>query len=324
MFKCGWHVVEKPVWGEEGHCVARDQLILSERAGEAIGAVLPTTKVSGGQVFAQGPVSLRLDDAGQIRDVTLNGEKVIEGDVTACLWRAPTDNDGGKPGVRGLFATKTSDWVGYGLNALEALPVEVTADGRRIGLSRNWRGADGGMLQHETVWTLSDTGADVQDTIIVPATWKDVPRVGIRFAVPNRFSHLEYYGRGPVETYPDRFESELLGVHASRVADQYHPYVRPQEYGAHEQTRWFSLKGDDGKGLRISLPRPLSFTARMHHDADLTEAETLAELITRDTYEVHIDAAMRGVGTGACGPDALAPYLVGPGVYRINWNLSAI
>ncbi|MEL7454901.1 MAG: beta-galactosidase, partial [Pseudomonadota bacterium] len=101
-----------------------------------------------------------------------------------------------------------------------------------------------------------------------------------------------------------------------------HPYVRPQEQGAHEQTRAFSLTDADGRGCEFKLPSPLSFTARHYHDADLNAAETLSALTPRDTAEVHIDAAVRGLGTGACGPDTLAPYRIGPGTYIFTWLLS--
>ena len=108
------------------------------------------------------------------------------------------------------------------------------------------------------------------------------------------------------------------------MAEQYHPYVRPQDYGAHEQTRWFQLVNASGIGAYIGFPRPLSFAARPHRDADLNDAETLAELATAEATEVHIDAAVRGLGTAACGPDTLKPYRVGPGTYRFQWTLQSV
>lgn len=55
-----------------------------------------------------------------------------------------------------------------------------------------------------------------------------------------------------------------------------------------------------------------------------TAAETLAELTARDRAEIHIDAAMRGLGTAACGPDALPQYRVGPGTYAFTWLLRGL
>lgn len=110
----------------------------------------------------------------------------------------------------------------------------------------------------------------------------------------------------------------------STVAEQYHAYVRPQEYGAHEDTRWLRLQRADGAGIQMTLPKPLSVTVRPHHTADLNAAETLAELRRRGPTEVHIDAAVRGLGTAACGPDTLPQFRVGPGTYHIRWALEAI
>jgi len=151
-----------------------------------------------------------------------------------------------------------------------------------------------------------------------------VPRVGIRFELSALFDRFSWFGLGPDESYPDRKRGQTVGVWNTTVAEQYHPYVRPQEYGAHEETRWFRLQAAEGAGLQITLPKPLSVTVRSHHTADLNEAETLAELRASGTTEVHIDAAVRGLGTAACGPDTLPPYRVGPGTYHFRWELEAL
>ena len=39
------------------------------------------------------------------------------------------------------------------------------------------------------------------------------------------------------------------------------------------------------------------------HDMDLSESLTISQLEAKPTTEVHVDAAIRGLGTGACGPD---------------------
>ena len=68
---------------------------------------------------------------------------------------------------------------------------------------------------------------------------------------------------------------------------------------------------------------PLSFSARYEHDAGIDRSRTLADLERGETIEVHIDVAMRGVGTGACGPDTLPAYRAGPGIYRFSWVLKS-
>ena len=59
-----------------------------------------------------------------------------------------------------------------------------------------------------------------------------------------------------------------------------------------------------------------------HHTADdLYQARTLADLMPRDDVIVHVDAGVRGVGTGACGPDTLERYLVRGGHHRWRWTV---
>ncbi|MEL7283016.1 MAG: glycoside hydrolase family 2 TIM barrel-domain containing protein [Pseudomonadota bacterium] len=310
-----WHLTVSWVsaapteWAEKARAMAWDQFTLSD-AAQTVPAVLSEP--------AAVPLSF---DSGQM---LADGAPIFASSITPCVWRAPTDNDGGKPGARPLFLNKTREWVGYGLNAL--VPDERRVDaisGDTIKTKQSWEGTGGHKLIHQSTYTIGQNQIAVEETIIIPEAWKDVPRVGIRFEIDRGFDRLQWFGLGPDESYPDRFGAQTVGLWDSSVDDQYHPYVRPQEYGAHEKCRWFSLKDQAGRGIRVTLPEPLSFTARPHHDAVLNEAETLAELTPNETTEIHIDAAMRGLGTAACGPDALPQFLIGPGTYVFRWIVQA-
>jgi beta-galactosidase len=321
-----WATLDTRPWASAGHWVGWEQIELQPHQEQLETVTMPTAPRNQDGAIEIGAFTLQFDDAGDIACVMREGEPIIVGGVAACVWRAPTDNDGGKPGLHASPFPKTCDkWVRYGLNALQRTQVEIVGDvsdgSSALGLKRTWRGADGQILSHHSVWSFSDEGIQIDETIIVPEAWNDVPRVGVRFEVPQSLSQLKWAGLGPDESYPDRCGAQMHGVWESSVADQYHPYVRPQEYGAHEQVHAFELLDGAGAALKIVLPQPLSFTARAHHDVDLNEAETLAELQIGETTEVHIDAAMRGLGTGACGPDALPPYIVGPGKYAFSWKI---
>ena len=74
-----------------------------------------------------------------------------------------------------------------------------------------------------------------------------------------------------------------------------------------------------GRGIRVTCSEPFSFNARFEHDAALTAATTTAEVAVGDTVEVNIDAAVRGLGTGACGPDVQSRHQVAPGIWR--WSM---
>ena len=324
-----WKLRAGTSWAEAGHILGHDQVMLQAR--EAVDLPLlewPSGKGALPRNATRAGIGLRLDKTEGVTGVDIFGEALIVGPAVPSVWRAPTDNDGGQPGRNAMLSGQSARWAALGLDALVPetpdIVFEETGDAAWLTSVRKWRGTDNEAMQHRTVWRLSEHGLYVEEEITIAPAWHDIPRVGIRFEVAQTYRRLEWLGLGPDESYPDRCKAQTFGHWASAIADQYHPYVRPQEYGAHEQTRKFSLQNDKGVGIEISLPKPMSFTARPHHDVDLTAAETIADLREHDTFEVRIDAAMRGLGTGACGPDILPDYCVRAGVYRFSWEVKAI
>ena len=75
-------------------------------------------------------------------------------------------------------------------------------------------------------------------------------RFGMQFTMPADFEMVKYYGRGPVENYSDRKDSQFIGIYESTVTKQFYPYIRPQENGNHTDLRWFDLSLTEGYGVR--------------------------------------------------------------------------
>ncbi len=321
-----------------GYVVGWDQFELAAKTHMHMPAISNSTgKLSHGAAtdrsvlhrsVVQGPFNIQFDDIGRIDSVALDELTVIKGDVTGSLWRAPTDNDGGKLGWRMDAPSKRRDWMKLGLNSLniQANPANIIIESDRtiLQFERRLEGKNAQYATHHSIWTLDENDVCINERIIVPETWQDIPRAGIRFEMPAGFEQLEWYGLGPDESYPDRRHAQTHAVWRSTVDDQYHPYAVPQEHGSHFGVRAFSLTRKDGRGLAIEFSRPMSFAARHHHDVDLDKGTTLADLVRQNTVEVHIDAAMRGLGTAACGPDVLEKYKVRSGIYDFNWSLKPI
>ena len=62
--------------------------------------------------------------------------------------------------------------------------------------------------------------------------------------LPNTYTNVAWYGRGPHETYWDRKTSGKFGIHKGLIKDQFHSYPRPQETGNKSDVVWMSLKSD--------------------------------------------------------------------------------
>jgi beta-galactosidase len=173
----------------------------------------------------------------------------------------------------------------------------------------------------QAVRRLHGGGVLVEEVADVPETLADLARVGTLLELRPGLEHVEWYGSGPHETYPDRKRGGLIGRWRSTVREQYVAYIRPQENGGHADVRWLELRDESGRGVRIGLDRPHQVSVLQYRDDDLATATHDVDLVARAETIVHLDAAHRGLGTASCGPDTLPKYLVRPGRWRWTWWL---
>jgi beta-galactosidase len=284
-------------WAPAGHEVGWNQFALPSRK-ETISAA----KTS--ELFENA-----VDDAGEIQ---------IPYGVFApelSLWRAPTDND--------RIAQIASKWERYGVRELERTDCTITESAKSYKVTSEWKTSTGFKVKQVQLVTPVAGGYSVKETITVPKQFEDMARVGINFEIDGALSNYTYFGTGSNETYPDR---KIGRIHqwVSTVADQYVPYVRPQENGGHAGVRWFALTNNEGHGVRIDLDKPRQVSATPFRATQLADATHDVELVPTGNTIVHIDAAHRGVGTASCGPDTLPGYLVSGGTYSFTWTVRSI
>ncbi len=288
------------------------------------------TEEGGGRMRARcGPRSFEIDlERGVLDGLALRDRPLLVGAPRLTLWRAPTDNDGIRLEGRSRPDARRR-WLAQGLDRLRARPLEAK-------LRRTARGSL--ELRARTAWVGADPSLEIvhlqrlridppgelrfDERIEVPAGLDDLPRVGIRLELTEGLEELEWFGRGPHESYPDRKRGARVGRFRGRVSDEYVPYVRPQEHGSHADTRWLALS-DRGHSLGVllfGLPL-LSFSASHFAPEDLDGAAHTCDLEPRPEVIVHLDRGVRGLGTASCGPDTLPRYRVRAGVHRFGWRL---
>ena len=107
---------------------------------------------------------------------------------------------------------------------------------------------------------------------------------------------MAWYGRGPHETYWDRKTGGEIAIYRGTVDKWNHAYIHPQDVGNRTDVRWLSLTNDSGWGLKISGPRPLSYSAWPFSLEDLARAKHPHELPRRDFNLLHVDWKLHGVG----------------------------
>lgn len=121
-------------------------------------------------------------------------------------------------------------------------------------------------------------------------------RFGMVIRLPYDMDRSTYYGRGPVENYLDRCESQNIGVYTQTADEQFWPYVRPQETGSKCDIRWWQ-QGP----YKIISDDAFSACALHYEVRDLDEhgekAQRHPQDVKRSNYtNLYIDQIMSGVG----------------------------
>ena len=52
---------------------------------------------------------------------------------------------------------------------------------------------------------------------------KWIPKLGLQLELAEEFQHMEWFGRGPFENYPDRKTGARVGRYRTTVKDDYLP-----------------------------------------------------------------------------------------------------
>jgi beta-galactosidase len=337
--RVSFHLRTNSLWAPAGFEVAWQQLKLKVESP-------PVLQIHAGKYPA---ITIRQDDNGVLvgntnfnvgfsrktgtldqyafSPVLANGAKGVEGHEFLSpgpiqslnglqAWRAPTDND------KGFGKWLARDWRDAGLSNLvrhvDAFEVrQLGTNEVQVVTVVTDQAADGG-IKLKTTWMISGNGSVDMDANFEPFGHLPLlPRVGVVFALEPVYGHLQWYGRGPWENYPDRKDSTDMGVWSGTVDQQYVPYVRPQENGNKEDARWLALTdastASAASGLRIeAVGEPFSFSALHFTAGDLASARHNYELKPRREIILSLDAKQCGLGNSSCGPGVLERYAVPP------------
>jgi beta-galactosidase len=265
-----------------------------------------------GHLVAWDQVELRAARPARALKVRANDDvsaidAVLVAPVELALWRATTDNDGYK------LMPELSQRLKIGGRAL----TNWTAAGI------DQRPADE-LVDHHVTRRADDHSVTYHHRVTVPDHLADLARVGVRFALPSRFSQLRWFGRGRHENYPDRQASAMLGIWEG--APDTPPYLVPQEFALRTDCRWLECIDPAGQRVRIEVlaPRALHMSATHFTAEDLFAAANTADLVARDELIVHLDVAHRGLGTASCGPDVLPQYRLGAGDYIFAYQVTLL
>lgn len=150
------------------------------------------------------------------------------------------------------------------------------------------------------------------------ASMPNLFRFGMVMDLPYEMEKSVYYGRGPIENYPDRKLSQRIGRYEQMADDQFYPYIRPQETGTKGDMRWWKQTDRQGIGLKVVADAPF-YASATHYtipdvdDGDRKEQRHSYQLKRSCFTELYLDGAHAGVGgidSWSGWAEALEPYQV--------------
>ena len=304
-----------------GHVIAREQVPVGRQKAPAKEVIRPRRhrqvvdihESDHTIVVEAGRHRWEFDSAsGLLQSFQNAGRPVIPHPVEPLLWRAAIDNDGLKLWT-GQEEKALGKWRALGLDRMEYRCRKLKAARTRRGarLVAHLNGSGRGQFEDIGIvmaWTFPGDGTFALEYRVETAEdLTDLPRIGLCMGLAPTLDSLEYEGRGPWENYSDRKASALLDVHRKKLSECRLPYIMPQEYGHHTDTRWVKVRGSR-LSLTVTASRAFEFNYIPYTVDELFRARHREELPPPETPRLYLDLAHRGVGTGSCGPDTREPY----------------
>ncbi|MDJ1495115.1 glycoside hydrolase family 2 TIM barrel-domain containing protein [Cytophagaceae bacterium DM2B3-1] len=305
----------KTSWAEAEHEVAWHQLRLNIPQGSS--TVVSLTKM---QPLTVNQYTSRIEVKGS--DFTINFDKslgvmdivrykernIITKGLQPNFWRVPTDNDEG--GKNTSFASR---WRAAGLDKTYSVPEKAVVEQLRpqvVKVTMTNKVQTKTTTSPSTIFLQTTTyiiygSGDIQvENIFTPqSTLPPLARVGMQMQIPGNFNQIQWYGRGPHESYWDRKEGARIGKYNGKVIDQFFNYLMAQENGNKTDVRWATITTPEGIGLLTMGDPFLNINIRDYTDEALLRAKTSQELSHGSTTVINLDYQQMGLG----GDDSWSP-----------------
>ena len=251
---------------------------------------------------------------GYLTKYEVNGRDMIkDGEaLKPNFWRAPVDNDYGANLQRKYIAWKNPE--------IKLTSFKQRTENNQV-IVESAYDMPGVSAKLNLVYVINNAGAvKVTQKLTADKNAKvsNMFRFGLQMPMPRSFETVEYYGRGPVENYIDRNHCADLGIYRQSVAEQFYPYIRPQENGTKTDIRWWKMLDQSGNGIKIVAAAPFSASALHYTIESLDEGWSKEqghsqEVDEADLTNLCIDKVQAGLGCEdswgrIARPEYLVPY----------------
>jgi len=299
FIKFTFKLLKDNIWAKRGHIIAWDQFkipfptkIASKVDISKLSAV--EYKETKNNIHVTGKeFSVKINKtSGAISSFEYRKKELLSSPLVPNFWRAPTDNDKGNKMPKRLNVWKTA---AKNLKVTKITVSQAKSQLVQVEVNSHLNGLDS---KYNRIYSIYGSGDIIINTEFKPGSkvLPNLPRFGMQMQIPKEFNQMQWFGRGPHETYWDRKTGAAIDLYRSSVQAQEHSYIRPQENANKTDVRWLALQNKNGTGI-MAVAMPLfSVSAWSNTMWDLEKADHPYELPNRNTVTVNIDYKQMGVG----------------------------
>jgi len=299
FLKVSFALVQDELWAKKGFVIAWDQLQMPYSQAELparqnISSIqgLKLSENSDSFIITGKNFSATFGKkTGALEGLEFNGKQMLSSPLVPNFWRAPTDNDRGRGSDKILAIWREAGQKRRvkNITAKQISPqlIEIITDtsipSANSSLKNVYKVYGNGEIQVEYYFQAS-------------SDLPDIPRIGMQMSIPGEFENVEWYGRGPQETYSDRKTGAAIGIYKMKVDELFYPYIEPQESGNRTDTRWVKFTNQNGLGFMAQGLPTIEFSAWHFPQIELEKHKHPNEIKRDKDITVNLDYGQMGVG----------------------------
>ncbi|ARN56234.1 glycoside hydrolase family 2 TIM barrel-domain containing protein [Sedimentisphaera salicampi] len=293
-------LAEGTKWAPKGHVLAWQQFELpfskaAEKTDYSNMAALNLKEKDGRFLVSGKDFSASVSKStGELTSMKYKGKEFIKNPLSPNFWRAMTDNDDSRGNGLGHWLR---DWKNAASKrTIKSVKAKQASDSL-VAISVESE-IPVGSAAYSTEYTIYGNGDVLITNKIAPDPDKPpMMRLGMQMQIPDEFSNVQWYGRGPHETYQDRKSGAAVALYEMEASELPFDYVLPQENGNRTDVRWAAFYNDDGLGFMAIAENLMNFSAWPYTQQQLEDAAHTVDLPEQtDFYTVNLDYKQMGVG----------------------------
>ena len=200
--------------------------------------------------------------SGLLTSINIDDKEILQSDIEFNFWKAPNDND---------FGYNYFEQYGHCQKASEQSlfqGISIHPDDTLVSIFQFPELNASGTI---TYTIHSDSSININFNIIGDEKKAlKLPRFGIICSISSKIDHAEYFGRGPIENYPDRQAAADWGVYKNKADSFYEDYLSPQDCGYRSQNESLQLSDSEQTNIHFQSNNDFGFSLLPYYPDQLT------------------------------------------------------